>query len=218
MDMSMRKGYRIAFGCIGLGLLVLFALIGWDEEDQTLVEFLGMIGFCLAMILFAIFWPQFVRWNKTRIERMKSGAFKPHRDKPLRTFLGGLVAFLLCGWMFYPTSMKDNTLLVLLSVVGVSTVNFLHGWWSDKQGPKTAALSSLVLTLLLAPLLVFSEDGPHYLMIPFLLVLTLIVAYGQHRMLTARVAGAATTEPEEERSEEEAMEAGDEDGQVDEEE
>ncbi len=215
MDMSMRKGYRIAFGCIGLGLLVLFALVGWDEEDQTLIEFLGMIGVCLTVMVLAIFWPQFVRWHKTRIERLKSGAFKPHTDKPLRTFLGGLVAFLLCGWMFYPTSMKDNTLLVLLSVVGVSIVNFLHGWWSDKQGPKTAAVSSLVLTLLLAPLLVFSEDGPYYLMIPFLLFLTLIVAYGQYRMLRARVAGDATTEPEEEPSEEEAMKAGDEEGPVD---
>ena len=205
MDMSMRKGYRIAFGCIGLGLLVLFALIGWDEEDQTLIEFLGMIGVCLTVMVLAIFWPQFVRWHKTRIERLKSGAFKPHTDKPLRTFLGGLVAFLLCGWMFYPTSMKDNTLLVLLSVVGISIANFLHGWWSDKQGPKTAAASSLVLTLFLAPLLVFSEGGPYYLMIPFLLVLTLIVAYGQYRMLRARVTGATTTEPEEEPSGEEAI-------------
>jgi len=204
MDMSMRKGYRIAFGCIGLGFLVLFALVGWDDEEQTLIGFMAMIGVCLMMLLMAIFWPQFVRWRAGHAARLKSGAYKPHRDKPLRTFLGGLVAFLLCGWMFYPTSMKDNTVLALLSVAGVSMVTFLHGWWSDKQGPKTAALSSLVLTVLLAPLLVFSEDGPHYLMIPFLLVLTLIVAYGQYRMLRARVAGATTTEPQEP-SEEEAI-------------
>ena len=203
MDMSMRKGYRIAFGCIGLGLLILSVLVGWNEEDQTLADLLSMIGVGPAMILLAIFWPQFVRQHKTRIERMKSGTFKPHQQRPLRTFLGELVVFLLCGWMFYPISIKNNTLLVLLSVVGVSIVAFLHGWWSERQGPITAALSSLVLILLVAPLAVFSEGGPHYSMATIIAIVSVVVIYGQYRMLTARAAEA--TEPEEEPSEEEEV-------------
>ncbi len=205
MDMSMRKGYRIAFGCIGLGFLVLFALVGREDEDQTLVQFFAVMGVGLGMILSAIFWPQLVRGHRTRMERITSGTFRPHQQRPLRTFLGELVVFLLCGWLFYPASMKENTLLVLLSVVGVSIVAFLHGWWSEKQGPVTAAVSSMVLTVLLAPLLVFSEEGPHYSMIALIVLVMGIVGYGQYRMFSARTAESAAPSPEESSGEEGAI-------------
>ena len=193
----MRKGYRIAMACIGFGMMALCALAGWEDEEQTVGGILAALGICLAVVLLAVFWPQFVRWRARRVERLRSREFKTHRDSPVTTFLGGLVAFLLCGWLFYPTSMKENTLLVLLAVLGVSVASFAHGWWSEKQGPRTTALSSLVLFLLATPLLVLSEEGPHYWMIPLMVILSVLVSYGQYRVLTdlSEEAEAGSEEP-----------------------
>ena len=49
----------------------------------------------------------------------------------------------------------------------------------------------------LAPLLVFSEEGPHYSMISFIVLAMGIVGYGQYRMFSARTAEAAAPCPEE---------------------
>ena len=218
MDMSMRKGYRIAMGCIGSGMMALFALVGWDDEGPTRVEFFVGIGCCLVVVLLAIFWPQFARWQGRNIERLKSRKIHPHRERPVRTFLTGLAAFLLCGWMFYPTSIKEDTVLVLLAVLGLNVVVFLHGWWSENQGPKTAAAANLILFLLVGPLLLFSEGGPHYGFIPFGILVMAILTYGQYRHLKARADSLAATGQEESTEEEEVVITGSDNERVDEEE
>jgi hypothetical protein len=92
-------------------------------------------------------------------------------------------------------------------------------WLVEREpGAKTAAAANLILFLLVGPLLLFSEAGPHYRFIPFGVLVSAILIYGQYRHLKAPADSPAATGQEESTEEAEVVITGSDDERVDKEE